>query len=145
MIKKLLTLSVAALILVGCGKKKVTENMLVGSWVCNQQNLYDVENTSKDHRNHEMNDILIKYEKNGDAMTLQYHNLPPEKFTFIRLDERPYGNVDSQIENQRVYEYIYVSDNEFKYVDTSLYRNRQTKEHQKLNISTLTCIRQNVN
>lgn len=145
MFKKLLTISVAVLVLTGCGKKEVTEDMLIGSWECVHQTLYDIENTSKDHRNYVINNILEKYEKNSYGMTRQSYTLPPEKFTFIRKDERPYRNMDSTTEYKKTYEYIYVSDNEFKYVETSLFRNKRTKEHEESNIFTTTCIRQGTN
>ncbi|XKM13199.1 hypothetical protein RCS94_09215 [Orbaceae bacterium ac157xtp] len=144
MFKKLLVVSEAVFVLTGCGKE-VTEDMLVGQWKCDYKALYDIENTSRDYRNYVINDILNKYEKNDRGMTRQAYTLPPEEFTFIRLDDSPYSGVDRTTEYKVTKEYIYVSDNEFKHVETRLFRNRKTKEHEELNVFTKTCVRQETN
>ncbi|OCG24740.1 hypothetical protein A9G11_03540 [Gilliamella sp. wkB108] len=143
MLKKITAL-LTGLALFGCSPsgENVTEDMLIGSWICQHQRLYNIEKTATDDRNSEINDIQIKYEKQkNNSMTEQYYNLPPKKFLFERY-KKIHRNFDENIEFDRTLEYQYVSDDEFKHVETYSSRYRSTKKPSELNVYTTTCVRQ---
>lgn len=144
MFKKITAFLLLGLVLFGClpGGKNVTEDMLIGSWTCHYQGLYNIENTSTDKRNFEINNIIQKYEKQKDgSMTLQNYHLPPKKFSFKRYEKR-HRNFDENIEYDRISEYQYVSDDEFKHVETYSSRYTATKKPSELDVWTTTCVRQ---
>lgn len=140
--KRILIISLVSLTLFGCGDKSVTEDMLIGKWICHYQALYDIEKTSTDKRNHEINDIFEKYERQKDgSMTRQSYHLEPEQFSFKRYIKE-HHNIDENIEYDETFEYQYVSENEFKYIRTFNSRYRHTKKPGELNVNTTTCVRQ---
>jgi hypothetical protein len=116
--------------------------MLIGKWICHYEGVYDIEKTSTDKRNFEINNIPVKYGKQKDnSITEQSYNLAPEKFLFEPY-RKEHRNLDKNIEYERIWEYQYVSDDEFKYVDTYSSRCSQTKKHSELDVWTKTCVRQ---
>ncbi|WP_085165758.1 hypothetical protein [Gilliamella bombi] len=140
--KRILIISLVSLALFGCGEKKVTEEMLIGKWICHKQGLYNIEKTSTDKRNYEINNIFEKYERQKDgSMTRQAYDLAPEKFSFKRY-RKEHHNIDENVEYDETFEYQYVSENEFKYIETFNSRYRHTKKTGELNVYTITCVRQ---
>ncbi|MWN05422.1 hypothetical protein [Gilliamella sp. Pas-s95] len=141
MLKRIVAFLLMAFALSGCSPE-VTEDMLIGEWMCHYEGVYDIEKTSTDDRNFEINNIPVKYEKQKDnSITEQSYNLAPEKFSFERY-RKEHHNLDKNIEYEDIWEYQYVSEDEFKYVHTYSSRDIQTKKPSELNVWTTRCVRQ---
>lgn len=118
MFKKLLTISLAVLVLIGCGKKEVTEDMLIGTWKC------------------QYIDSKLSY-KSGDELS-PIHSLKIFYVSYIRKNEQLYaikkdGNNEEELfdftlrSNETIHpkdgssmefesQYNYVSNNEFNHI-----------------------------
>ncbi|NUF26816.1 hypothetical protein GA0061081_11048 [Gilliamella bombicola] len=141
MLKRIVAFLLMAFALSGCSPE-VTEDMLIGKWICHNQGVYNIGKNANDERNYEINDIPVRYEKHEDnSMTKQSYNLVPEKFSFKRY-RKEHHNLDKNIEYEYIWEYQYVSDDEFKYVHTYSSRYIQTKKPSELDVWTTTCFRQ---
>lgn len=140
--KRILIISLVSLTLFACGEKKVTEEMLIGKWNCHVQGLYNIHKTSKDKRNYELKDYIQKYERQKDgSMTIQAFDLAPEKFSFKRY-RKEHRYLDENLEYDKIWEYQYVSDDEFKYVKTYSSKYSHTNKPSELDVWITTCIRQ---
>lgn len=140
MLKKLVVISVIAVVLAGC-EKKVTKDMLVGKWTCININYYDIENNQRDTRNNKIGPFVLTYEKNGSSMTEQFEDLAPREFTFERLIDNPYAGIDRKAEYKQTKEYVFISNDKYEYIDTSLIRDRQSKQTIELNKFITSCER----
>lgn len=140
--KKLLIIFISSLVLASCKGTEVTEDMLVGRWMCNSVMTYNTEKTQNDPRNKKIGPFRLTYEKKHTSMTFQYEDLPPTNFTFMLLKDEPYSAINEDIEFKVTHEYIFISNDKFNRIATWSYRNRQLSKVEEVNKETITCVRQ---
>lgn len=131
MFRKLFVLSVSALILTGFNDKKVvTEDMLVGKWECEPLHEYmtfDEKGEQVANKNTEIadrfkvnfskkNGLLIESIKGENDHSYIYKVKSETHFISLGREDLKYSD-----------EFVFISDNEFKKISDSIFRDNKTK------------------
>ncbi|MWN06514.1 hypothetical protein [Gilliamella sp. Pas-s95] len=136
--KKILLVGLIGVALLGCGKKKVTEEMLIGNWECSsieqrakwKNGMFQDYSTSIDHGK-----SVVTYLKENDDFFVKWpgsNEMVKEDFKKLN---RSYNSTLNGMRLSGFNRFEYISDNEFKMISELAITQDKKENNEKSKIS----------
>ena len=149
--KKFLLLSLIGITLVACGKKKITNEMLVGEWSCHYNDLRAPWKDGQflDYINEQNGSVKVHYYMQDNTLMMSYNDNSDHASPF-NLDELLAMNgieeIVSNLKTKNIVELNYISNDEFNFNEiqevTYLYGTNAQEENYNVKLkSELSCKR----
>lgn len=118
--KKFLLLSLIGIALVGCGEKKITNEMLVGEWSCNYNDLNASWEKGKflDYVKEKTESFKVKYYMKDNSLMVTYDddNEHSEPFNLEEIqNESGKEKISSNLKTKTILELNYISNDEYNF------------------------------